>query len=190
MTDPKKAAPATDVDVDGIIAEAAKTGNLSDSKFNAFLSIMMAKEARLAEKEANLEIQMNALDVERKKESERFVMDKIINQKKCRHLKGGLSRQRGQQTDPSVAAHTFIDGDMYIKCLSCGAKWKPKDTKEFFVRKGVKIPNWTNIGWVEALELAQQSSNRPSSSERSFGDKSSVQTPQTPEGMDIPNLQI
>jgi hypothetical protein len=193
MNEQKKVVPAppTEVDVDAVLAEASKHGNLSDAKFSALLSLMMAKEARLAEKEAYLEQQLAARDEERKKESERYTIDKIVNQKNCKHLKGGASRSRGQQRDPSVYAHTFTNGDIVIKCQLCGAKWMPKDTADYLDRNGSKIPNWTGIGWREALQMAQDSSNRPSSSERFFKPADGgTQAPKDTEGVNIPNLQI
>lgn len=158
----------TEVDVNSVLAEAAKMGNLSDAKFNALLSLMMAKEARLAQKEAFLDEQIKARNEERKKESERYTIAVIENQKNCKHLKGGSGRTKSQQRDPAVYAHTFTDGKVHIKCTLCKAKWMPKDTADYLDRNGSKIPNWTGIGWREALAMAEDSSNRPSSSERFF----------------------
>jgi len=53
MANEKKVA-ATEVDVQSVLQEAQKTGNLSEAKFMALLSIMMAKEARIAEREGSL----------------------------------------------------------------------------------------------------------------------------------------
>lgn len=162
------AVPATEVDINSVLQEAATKGSLSDAKFSALLSLMMAKEARLAEKEEFLNQQSAARDEERKRESERFTIALIENQKNCKHLKGGGGRSRSQQRDPAVYGHTFTDGKMHIKCTLCKAKWMPKDTDEYLERNGSKIPNWTGIGWQKALAMAEDSSNRPSSSERFF----------------------
>lgn len=43
-----------------------------------------------------------------------------------------------------------------------------KDTAEYLDRNGSKIPNWTGIGWREAVAMVEDSSNKPSSSERFF----------------------
>jgi hypothetical protein len=161
--------PATEVDVNAVLQEAAAKGSLSDAKFSALLSLMMAKEARLAEKEAFLEQQTAAREEERKKESERYTITIIENQRACKHLKGGAGRTRSQQRDPAVYMHTFADGKAHIKCQLCKAKWMPKDTADYLDRNGSKIPNWTGIGWREAVMMAEDSSNRPSSSERFFG---------------------
>lgn len=155
-----------EVDVNAVLSEAAQTGNLSDAKFNALLTLMMAKEARLMEKEKLIEQRIAMSDEERRKESERYALAIIENQSKCKHLKGGSFRRRSQAIDPAVYGHTFADGKTRIICNLCKAKWYPGDTAEFFLRNGKKVPNWTGIGWREAVAMAENSSNRPSSSER------------------------
>jgi hypothetical protein len=189
MANQKQQAP-TEVDVNSVLAEAAKTGNLSEAKFMALLSIMMAKEARIAEKEAALEVALQAKDAQRKKESENFTIAKIETQKACKHLKGGKGRTRGQQRDPAVYAHTFTDGTLVIKCQLCQARWLQGDTDEYLTRNGSKIPNWTGIGWRRAQELAEDSSNKSSSSERFARNQITGTVPKSPEGLDIPNLQL
>jgi hypothetical protein len=187
-----KPVSATEVDVQSVLAEAQKTGNLSEAKFMALLSIMMAKEARLAEKEASLEVALKARDDQRKKESENFTISKIENQKACKHLKGGKGRTRGQQRDPAVFGHTFTDGTIVIKCQLCQARWLPGDTDEYLTRNGSKIPNWTGIGWRRAQEMAEDSSNKPSSSERFSGEHfvSAESKKAGKELMNTPNLQL
>lgn len=187
MTSPVK---ATEVDVNAVLAEAQKTGNLSETKFMALLSIMMAKEARIAEKEAALESAYQARDAQRRKECENYTIAKIETQKNCKHLKGGKGRTRAQQRDPSVYAHTFTDGSIVIKCQLCSARWLPGDTDEYLTRNGSKIPNWTEIGWRRAQEMAEESSNRSSSSERFGGTQATGTAPKTDKGTSIPNLQI
>jgi hypothetical protein len=187
MTDVKK----TEVDVNAVLREAQATGNLSESKFMALLSIMMAKEARIAEKEAALEVALQARDKQRRVESENYTIAKIENQKNCKHLKGGKGRTRGQQRDPSVYPHTFTDGKIVIKCTLCGARWLPGDTDEYLTRNGSKIPNWTGIGWRRAQEMAEDSSNKASSSERFGGAHISAESTKTGKALaETPNLQI
>jgi hypothetical protein len=187
----QKQVPETEVNVDAVLAEAATKGSLSDAKFAALLSLMMAKEARLVQKEKLLDEQIAARDEERKHESERYTIAIIENQRKCKHLKGGVGRTKGQQKDPAVYGHTFTDGKVHIKCQLCKAKWMPKDTKEYLDRNGSKIPNWTGIGWAEAFEMAENSSNRPSSSERFFAGAAEQQVSDTArEIAKAPNLQL
>jgi len=187
----KAAAPATEVDINSVLQEAATKGSLSDAKFTALLSLMMAKEARLAEKEELLNQQIAAREDERKRESERYTISIIENQRKCKHLKGGAGRTKGHQRDPAVYGHTFTDGKVHIKCTLCKAKWMPKDTADYLDRNGSKIPNWTGIGWREALAMAEDSSNRPSSSERFFAGASEQHVSDTArEIAKSPNLQF
>jgi hypothetical protein len=181
----------TEVDVKAVLDEAQKTGNLSEAKFMALLSIMMAKEARIAEKEAALEVAIQARDLQRKKESENYTISKIQNQKNCKHLKGGKGRTRGQQRDPAVYPHTFTDGTIVIKCNLCGARWLPGDTDEYLTRNGSKIPNWTSIGWRRAQEMAEDSSNKASSSERFSGQQISSEATSAGKSLSLtPNLQL
>ena len=181
-----------------LLHEAKQSGMLAADQLMAVLNVLLVKEARLAEKEANLEKQFQEKDKARRRESESYTVAKIENQKACKHLKGGKTRQRGQQRDPSVYVHTFTDRKIIIKCTLCGAKWMPKDTKDYLNRNGSAIPNWTGIGWNEAVEMAEDSSNKPSSSERfpeGYSDASGLGHGTTEESvMDkikaTPNIQI
>lgn len=185
MTDPNKAADAGVLSAVGI-----KKGNIvSEESLLALLTIMAAKEARIAEKEAALEEALKNRDAQRRRDSDNYTIAKIEAQKACRHLKGGKGRQRGQQRDPAVYSHTFTNGDRQIKCQLCGARWLPGDTDEYLTRNGSKIPNWTNIGWGRAQEMCEDSSNKPSSSER-FAMVAPGSAPKTHEGTAIKNLQI
>lgn len=83
----------------------------------------------------------------------------------CTHKKGGRKGPKSAKLDYAVYFHTFVDASSYIRCLICGAKWKPRDTKEFLVRKGKQVENHTGIGWKEAHEMLANSTNTPSASE-------------------------
>lgn len=175
-------------DVNNILAKATK-GNISESDFAALLSIMMAKEVRIAEKEAALEVALQARDQQRRRDSENYTVSKIEAQKACKHLKGGKGRSRGQQKDPAVYHHIFTDRTQVIKCQLCGARWLPGDTDEYLTRNGSKIPNWTGIGWRRAWEMAEDSSNKPSSSER-FAETTAGAAPKSDKGLSVANLQL
>jgi hypothetical protein len=192
MTAPKKqdAFEVTEANAGEILQKATSGGDLSDADFKSLLQLMMMKEKRLIIKEAELDRIQAERDKQAKINSEQYTIAKITTQKTCRHMKGGKSRQRGQQKDPAVYAHTFTDGTTVIKCQLCGAKWMPKDTAEYLFRNGSAIPNWTGIGWREAIEMAGESSNKPSSSERFFMTANTTQAPKSAEGVDVPNLQI
>ncbi len=132
---------------------------------------------------------MKARDQQRRRDSENYTVAKIEAQKACKHLKGGKGRQRAQAKDPAVYHHIFTDRTQVIKCQLCGARWMPGDTDEYLTRNGSKIPNWTGIGWRRASEMAEDSSNRPSSSER-FATQAQGTMPKSDKGIDVPNLQI
>jgi hypothetical protein len=182
--------PVNEANMDEVLNKAAAGGDLNEVDFKSLLTLMMLKEKRLIQKEADLERIAIERDKQSRINSEQYTAAKIDTQKKCRHMKGGKSRQRGQQKDPAVYAHTFTDGTTVIKCQLCGAKWMPKDTKDYMIRGKQTFPNWTNIGWHEALEMAGESSNKPSSSERFFKSDVIDALPVLENGNQIPNLQI
>lgn len=184
MTDQQSNEP----NVNAILTKATK-GGISETDFAALLSIMMAKEVRIAEKEAALEVALQARDQQRRRDSENYTVAKIEAQKACKHLKGGASRSRAQQKDPAVYLHIFTDRTQVIKCQLCGARWMPGDTDEYLTRNGSKIPNWTGIGWRRAWEMAEDSSNKMSSSER-FAESTTSPLPKSDKGKTVANLQI
>jgi hypothetical protein len=148
------------------IQETANTGVLNQNDFQLMLTVLLKKEAKVAAAEHALEVARAGRDAMRKHESETYTITKIENQTRCKHLKGGAARSRAQQRDPNVYLHTFTDGTRVIKCHGCGARWMPKDTVAYLDRNGSKMPNWTKIGWNEATEMCDDSSNKSSSSER------------------------
>jgi hypothetical protein len=173
-----------------LAAVGVKAGRkVTEESLMELLSIMAAKEARIAEKEAALEQALAAKDKARRRDSENYTVAKIEAQKACRHLKGGKGRQRGQQKDWNVYHHVFTDRSVHIKCNGCGARWLPGDTDEYLTRNGSKIPNWTGIGWKRAQDMAEDSSNRPSSSER-FAENPVGVMPKNDRGETPVNFQI
>ena len=186
------ASTSADVTAESILDTAAKGGNLDDASFKSLLHLMMLKEKRLIQKEADLETLAAELDRKGRENCIEYTKSKITTQKRCKHMKGGNSRQRGQQRDPAVYMHTFTDGSTVIKCQLCAAKWMPKDTAEFLYRGNVRIENWTGIGWKEAVEMAGESSNKSSSSERFFKNDNDAPeaAPKNFDGSDVKNLQI
>ena len=141
------------------------------------LEILIAREAKVAQKELDLEEKIKVRDEIRRRESETYTVGMINTQATCKHLKGSGTRRRNQQRDPNVFFHTFQDGTRMVKCNSCRMKWFPQDTRDFLTRNGSAIPNWTHLGWKDAVELCEDSSNRPSSSER-FGAPQDAKTPE------------
>jgi len=90
-------------------------------------------------------------------------------QRICTHLKNQPSKfyksAPSIRDDFAVSHHTFPDGNTYIRCLICGAKWHKGDTQETWMRKGQKVPNWTWIGWKEAVQMVAKSTNTATASE-------------------------
>jgi hypothetical protein len=172
MTDPTKkpvtlVAPGqiTESNMDAVLAHAASTGDLGQAQFSALLQLMMAKERRLVVKEAELAQREAERDEKDRAASTQLTATMIEAQKNCRHLKGGRTRARGNQKDYNVYSHRYANGVVVIKCNDCGAKWGQKDTDEYLYRHGDAIPNWTGIGWRRAVEMCEESSNKPSASE-------------------------
>jgi hypothetical protein len=58
-------------------------------------------------------------------------------QAQCNHKKGGNGIEgfmSGQGDDPQYAVfkHTFLNGDMWVRCLRCGKWWKPPVEASFY----------------------------------------------------------
>lgn len=81
-------------------------------------------------------------------------------QDRCTHKKGG--KIIAGYVDYNVSTFTFVDGRLVVKCLTCSKEWS-------------KASN--NL--VEGMKMSQNSSNSPSSCERSIGSKDQVQPERT-----------
>jgi hypothetical protein len=138
------------------------TGNVA---LDTLIQIMLKREARIAEQEEKVEESKRSKAAQRRRNAESNFDDDKERQSRCKHLKGGKNRLRTQVKDFAVYLHRFINNEQVIRCTLCGAKWKVRDTKEFLYRYGKRVENWTGIGWVEALAMVSESSNKPSSSE-------------------------
>lgn len=73
-------------------------------------------------------------------------------QRVCRHRKGGRYQPLAHTVDYAVTTHTFIDGRTRIKCALCGLEAYNKSGEDF--------------KFAYLADLAEQSTNCPSSSER------------------------
>lgn len=156
---------AEEVSTDAILSRVLAGGDVSQVGLLALVNLLMAKEKRVLAKEAELAQRDADRDAADRANCEQFTAAKIEAQRKCRHLKGGKTRQRGNQKDYNVYSHRFADGKVQIKCNDCAAKWFPGDTREYLKRNGMTIPNWTEIGWRDAVLMCEESSNKPSASE-------------------------
>lgn len=134
-------------------------------QMSALLEVILKREAREAQKEEDIQRQIEAKQKQRDINAKSTYEDAQFKQSKCTHLKGGKNRIRTQAKDFAVYMHTYINAERIIRCFLCNMKWKMKDTKEWLFREGKKIPNHTKIGWEEACEMLGQNSNQNSSSE-------------------------
>jgi hypothetical protein len=137
-----------------------------------YLEVVMAREAResLEQQEKFRVIAVRAAN--RDKNSAHNEHEVREKQRRCRHVKGGKLQKAGVH-DPNLAKHTFTDGTVRIRCQSCGMIWKMKDTKEFLYRGKTingqtviqKYRNHVGIGFHEAWQMLQDSSNTETKSE-------------------------
>lgn len=109
-------------------------------------------------------LELNRATYMKSKEQEQLRL--LRQQRNCDHAKGGKHKNFTFGKDYNLMDHTFIDNKRVIKCLSCGMKWRPGDTKSTIQRNGLLYKNHTGIGWDEALVMLQSSSNSSTSSER------------------------
>src|SRR5690349_15950114 len=112
---PAAAAPQSDT---AQLQSSLLKGGLTADSLLAIVGVLLQKEAKIAEREAEFERKKAESDIRQREASNQFTIAKIENQKNCKHLKGGASRKRGQQKDYNVYAHTFADSKVYIKCNS------------------------------------------------------------------------
>ena len=131
----------------------------------ALIQLMGQREARAAKAEEQDHARKEARRLQYENNRQDDEKSLLLRQASCRHLKGGKNRRRNAAVDHIVYMHTFIHGETYIKCQSCGMKWRPTDTVQFVVRNGKIYKNHTKKGWAEALEMAANSTNASSRSE-------------------------
>lgn len=139
---------------------APAVGDLSQ-----LLQILLAKEAREAAKEQRLLAADEARRKQRDRNSREMDSKILLKQARCKHLKGGKKGPKTQQKDYAVAPHTFPNAETVIRCHICGMRWRVNDTAEWLLRNGKKISNHTKIGWREAVQMCDQSTNTASMSE-------------------------
>lgn len=132
------------------------------------VSILLEEKVEaMAEKKERQRV-LAARDKSRRELSTYNVEQKQQSQKLCTHLKGGRIDEhhpRGPLTDYAVYHHTYPDGSTGIKCQICSMLWKKKDTAEYLLRAGKRIPNHTGQGWIDAVRMLRQSTNTPTASE-------------------------
>lgn len=128
------------------------------------LTLMAGKEARDLQKQEQELKNQKQRDEKRAQNAKGQEYERISKQARCKHRKGG-TQVKDSRLDYNVGTHVYPDGTTIITCLTCHAKWRKGDTKEYFLRKGRKISNHTHIGWAEAVGMYQQSTNTITKSE-------------------------
>ena len=135
-----------------------------------FLTLMAQRETReLAKEQAQVDAEKSR-SAQRAKNAKEQDVKVIARQARCKHKKGGQSGPKNSNVDYAIGVHTFPSAETVIRCLICGVRWRQGDTKEYFLRvdkdgKERKISNHTHIGWREAVEMFNQSTNTKTSSE-------------------------
>ena len=150
------------------LTEGILAGAQSADPVNQLLQLLLLREARelaTLQSAENAKIQRDKKRAENNKDADTKI---LLRQARCRHLKGATSTAKNPTIDYAVAQHTFINADTYIRCQICGMRWRPDDTAEYLFRNGKKISNHTKIGWREAYNMTQQSTNTQTMSEIPF----------------------
>lgn len=148
-------------------AQTIPAANLDAGTVNLLaqvLQLMAAKEGRELQKQEQDLVNNKQREAQRAKNARGQEMERIAKQARCKHRKGG-GAVKDSRLDYNVGTHVFPDGTTIISCLTCRAKWRKGDTKEYLLRKGRKISNHTHIGWAEAVGMYQQSTNTITKSE-------------------------
>jgi len=133
-------------------------------------TLQLLVQLLLAERQQALEERQEKLRATKARDDQRRInaqyseAEKQNIQKMCTHKKGGKGL-RSPKTDYAVYFHTFTDATSYIRCQICGMKWRNQDNNLVLFRKGKQIPNHTGIGWAEAVNMLQNSTNTASASE-------------------------
>jgi hypothetical protein len=153
------------------------------SALESLVAIMLRKEAHEAADQATKAEQAKARQAHRNRNANEQSAKALLKQAKCKHLKGGKNRQKGDmKIDYALAKHVFVNNIAKISCLICKMKWFQQDTIEYLFRNGKKISNHTKLGWKEVSDLFENSStNKFSSSEISIGVANGTQAAATPE---------
>ena len=140
------------------------------------IEVLLKKEAREADIDREKEIIKQTKAIQAGLNAQSSEQEKREKQRRCKHIKGGKLQKKGIK-DWNVSSHTFVDGEEVIKCQSCTMRWRSRDTKEFLYRgeqvrtqNGIqtvlrKYRNHTGIGWHEAKQMLEDSTNTPTRSE-------------------------
>jgi len=133
------------------------------------VQILIENQAVEAEEKKAKRVAQEARNVQYQKISEYNEKTELNKQRLCTHLKNQPSKLYRSapsiRTDYAVSHHTFPDGNTYIRCLICGAKWHRGDTPELWEKNGKMVENPTGIGWRQAIKMVAESTNTSTASE-------------------------
>jgi len=147
--------------------EAAEslTNSLDNNLLAQLVSLMVLEQQERLSQSKNVKLREDARAAQRNRNAKDQDSKLLLKQAKCKHLKGGKRGPKTQNKDYAVYQHRFISFLQYIRCTICGMRWYMEDTKEYLLRKGRKISNHTKIGWREACDMMEGSTNTMSASE-------------------------
>lgn len=147
--------------------EAAETlaNGLDNNLLGQLVSLMVLEQKERLKLAENVQKREGAREAQRARNAKDQDSKLLLKQAKCKHLKGGKKGPKTQNKDYAVYQHRFISFLQYIRCTICGMRWYMEDTKEYLLRKGKKISNHTKIGWREACDMMEGSTNTMSASE-------------------------
>jgi hypothetical protein len=146
-------------------AAEALTAGLDNNLLGQLVQLMVLEQQERLKAAQGLQLREKARSAQRERNARDQDSKLLVKQAKCKHLKGGKKGPKTQNKDYAVYQHRFINFLMYIRCAICGMKWFPEDTMEYLLRKGRKINNHTKIGWREAANMMEGSTNTMSASE-------------------------
>ena len=160
------------------LAQQAPAAPASGGELNQkLIEVLLKKEAREADAEHQKEIIKQTKQLQAGLNAQSTEQEKREKQRRCKHIKGGKLQKKGIK-DWNVSSHRFVDGTEVIKCHTCTMRWRERDTKEFLYRgenvrnaEGREVAvirkyrNHTGIGWHEAKQMVEDSTNESTRSE-------------------------
>ena len=160
------------------LAQQAPAAPASGGELNQkLIEVLLKKEAREADAEHQNEIIKQTKQLQAGLNAQSTEQEKREKQRRCKHIKGGKLQKKGIK-DWNVSSHRFVDGTEVIKCHTCTMRWRERDTKDFLYRgenvrnaEGREVAvirkyrNHTGIGWHEAKQMVEDSTNESTRSE-------------------------
>ena len=159
------------------VAPVAPAADATAAALTKLAEALMKKEVRENEEQHQKEIIKQTKQIQAGLNAQSTEQEKREKQRRCKHIKGGKLQKKGIK-DWNVSSHRFVDGTEVIKCHTCTMRWRERDTKEFLYRgenvrnaEGREVAvirkyrNHTGIGWHEAKQMVEDSTNESTRSE-------------------------